>query len=125
MRKYVAEIIGTYILIFCGTGAMIINDQTGGAVTHAGVAITWGLIVMSLIYSLGNISGAHINPAASIAFTIAGRFPAKLLPGYVISQLTGALLASGTLKLLFPASQLLGATNLYFDARDYERGARQ
>src|SRR6202012_1857150 len=101
MRKCVAELIGTFILVFCGTAAMVIDQQTGGAVTHAGVSITWGLVVMSLIYSIGGISGCHINPAVSIAFTIAGRFKARLLPGYIISQLAGALLASIPLKLLF------------------------
>jgi len=110
MRKYIAELIGTFILVFCGTGAMVIDQQTGGAVSHVGVSITWGLVVMSMIYSIGNVSGCHINPAVSIGFTIAGRFKARLLPGYIISQLAGALLASITLKLLFPTSPLLGAT---------------
>jgi aquaporin NIP len=110
VRKYIAELIGTFILVFCGTGAMVIDQQTGGAVSHVGVSITWGLVVMSLIYSIGNLSGCHINPAVSIAFTIAGRFKARLLPGYIASQLTGALLASLTLKILFPTSPLLGAT---------------
>ncbi len=110
MRNYIAEFIGTFALVFCGTGAIVINQQSGGVITHAGIAITFGLIVMSMIYSLGNISGAHLNPAVSIAFTIAGRFPAKQLPGYIVGQLAGALLASLTLKFLFPASVLLGAT---------------
>ncbi len=110
MRKYIAELIGTFILVFCGTGAMVIDQQTGGAVSHAGVAITWGLVVMSLIYSIGGVSGCHINPAVSIAFTLAGRFNARLLPGYIASQVVGALLASLTLKFLFPSSTLLGAT---------------
>jgi len=110
MRKYIAELIGTFILVFCGTGAMVIDQQTGGAVSHVGVAITWGLVVMSLIYSLGDVSGCHINPAVSIAFAFAGRFKASLLPGYIVSQITGAFLASLTLKFLFPASPLLGAT---------------
>jgi aquaporin Z len=110
MRKYAAEFTGTFILVFCGTGAMVIDQQTGGAVSHVGVAITWGLVVMSLIYSIGNISGCHINPAVSIAFTLSGRFNALLLPGYILSQVTGALLASLTLKFLFPACTLLGAT---------------
>lgn len=110
MRNYVAELIGTFILVFCGTGAMIIDQQTGGVVTHVGVAITWGLIVMSMIYSLGNISGAHLNPAVSIAFTVAGRFAAKMLPGYIISQIAGAILASFILKFLFPSNNSLGAT---------------
>jgi aquaporin NIP len=110
LRKYVAELIGTFILVFCGTGAMVIDQQTAGAVSHVGVSITWGLTVMSLIYSIGQVSGCHINPAVSIAFTLAGRFKARLLPGYIISQLAGALLASLTLKILFPTSPLLGAT---------------
>ncbi len=110
MRKYAAELIGTFILVFCGTGAMVIDQQTGGAVSHVGVAITWGLVVMSLINALGVVSGCHINPAVSISFTLAGRFKARMLPGYIMSQLAGALLASFTLKLLFPTNPLLGAT---------------
>jgi aquaporin NIP len=110
IRNCAAELIGTFALVFCGTGAIIIDQQSGGTVTHVGVAITFGLIIMSMIYSLGNISGAHLNPAVSIAFTIAKRFPLKQLPGYIISQLAGALLASFTLKFLFPVNELLGAT---------------
>ncbi len=110
MRNYLAELIGTFAIVFCGTGAVVIDQQTGGSVTHVGIAITFGLIVMSMIYSMGNISGAHFNPAVSIAFTAAGRFPVKRLPGYVASQLAGALLASVVLKVLFPANEFLGAT---------------
>lgn len=71
MRKYAAELIGTFAIVFCGTGAIVIDQQTDGTVTHAGIAITFGLIVMAMIYTLGNISGAHINPAVTIAFAIA------------------------------------------------------
>jgi aquaporin NIP len=110
VRKYVAELIGTFILVFCGTGVAVIDQQTGGAVGHVVGSATWGLVVIVLIYSIGKVSGCHINPAVSIAFTIAGRFKAQLLPGYIISQLAGALLASLTLKLLFPTNALLGAT---------------
>lgn len=110
MRKYIAELIGTFALVFCGTGAIVINQESGGAVTHVGIAITFGLIVMSMIYALGNVSGAHINPAVSIAFTVAGKFPARKLTPYIMAQLIGALLASGTVKLLFPDNQYLGAT---------------
>jgi aquaporin NIP len=110
MRKYVAELTGTFILVFCGTGALVIDQQTGGAVGHVGIAITFGLVVMSLIYGIGNISGCHINPAVSIAFTLAGRFKMRLLPGYIVSQVAGALLASATLKFLFPTCPLMGAT---------------
>ena len=110
IRKCIVECIGTYILVFCGTGAVIINQQTNGTVTHASIAITFGLVVMSLIYALGDISGAHMNRAVTIAFTIAKRFaPANVLP-YVFSQVTGAILASLTLKMLFPANEFLGAT---------------
>ena len=110
MKKYTAEFIGTFALLFCGTGAAIINQQTGGVITHAGVAITFGLIVMSMIYALGNISGCHINPAVTIAFTIAKKFKAKEVFPYIISQLAGAFLASIALKYLFPHANTLGAT---------------
>ena len=110
VRKSVSEILGTFALVFCGTGAIVIDTQTKGAVTHVGVAVTFGLIVMAMIYGLGEVSGAHLNPAVSIAFTLAGRLPARALVPYIASQLTGAFLASVTLKLLFPTDQLLGAT---------------
>ena len=110
MKKYIAEAIGTFALVFCGTGAIIINQETNGTVSHAGIAITFGLIVMAMIYALGNISGAHLNPAVSIAFVVAKRFPLKLLVPYIISQTTGALIASLILRLLFPGNLLLGST---------------
>src|ERR1051326_9157516 len=110
MKKYIAESIGTFALVFCGTGAIIINAASGGAITHAGIAITFGLIVLAMIYALGDVSGAHINPAVSIAFTVAGRFPLKELLPYIISQITGAVMASLVLKFLFPQSITLGAT---------------
>lgn len=110
MKKYIAEGIGSFALVFSGTGAIIINEETRGMVSHTGIAITFGLIVMVMIYTLGNISGAQLNPAVTIAFAVAKRFPAKLVIPYIISQVTGALLASLILKVLFPANQLLGST---------------
>ncbi len=110
MRKYIAEAIGTFALVFCGTGAIVINQETNGSVSHVGIAITFGLIVMAMIYALGDISGAHLNPAVSIAFTIARRFPLKQLFPYIVSQSVGALLASIILQFLFPANKFLGAT---------------
>lgn len=110
MRKYTAEAIGTFALVFCGSGAIVIDQQTGGAVTHIGVAITFGFIVMSMIYALGNISGAHLNPAVTIAFAIAKKFPVRQVVPYAISQLAGALIASLALHLMFPANELLGTT---------------
>jgi len=110
MKRYIAELIGTFALVFCGTGAIIINEFTNGAVTHPGVAVTFGLIVMGMIYAFGDISGAHINPAVTIAFAYAKKFPWKEVPAYIIAQLIGALLASGILLFLFPENELLGAT---------------
>ena len=110
MRKYVAEYLGTFALVFCGTGAIIVDQQTGGGVTHVGVAITFGLIVMAMIYSFGSISGAHFNPAVSIAFTLAKKFPVHQLTPYIIAQLSGAFSASLILKYLFPDNLLLGST---------------
>ena len=110
MKRYLAELLGTYALVFAGTGAIVIDQQTHGSITHVGIAITFGLIVMSMIYTFGDISGAHINPAVSIAFTLAGKLPIKQLLPYIISQLSGSILASLTLKYLFPANQYLGAT---------------
>ncbi|MES2565592.1 MAG: aquaporin [Bacteroidota bacterium] len=110
MRKYLAEIIGTFALVFCGTGAIIINQETGGVITHAGIATTFGLIVAAMIYTLGDISGAHFNPAVTIAFWVARSFPGKEIMPYIISQFIGAIAASTTLHFLFPANILLGAT---------------
>ncbi len=110
MKKYLAELLGTYALVFAGTGAIVIDQQTNGSITHVGIAITFGLVIMSMIYTFGDISGAHFNPAVSIAFTIAGKFQVRQLLPYIISQLSGALIASFTLKYLFPANQYLGAT---------------
>jgi aquaporin Z len=110
MRKLVAEALGTFALVFCGTGAIVINQQTAGTVTHLGIAVTFGLVVMAMIYTLGNVSGAHINPAVTIAFTMAGRFNIRHVLPYVISQLFGAILASLLLRYLFPSNETLGAT---------------
>ncbi len=109
-KKIVAEFTGTYILIFCGTGAVVIDQVTKGTVTHVGVSVTFGLVVMSLIYALGDISGAHMNPDVSIAFFVAKRFSIKQLLLYIFSLVAGAVVASFTLKLLFPTNELPGAT---------------
>jgi len=109
MKKYLSESIGTFSMIFCGCGAMVINDFTGGIITHPGVAITWGLIVMSMIYAFGDISGAHFNPAVTLGFAVANKFKWTEVPKYMIAQLFGALTASYILLFLFPQSDL-GAT---------------
>ena len=110
MKNYISEFIGTFAMIFCGTGAMTINEVTGGDVTHVGIGITWGLIVMAMIYAFGEISGAHFNPAVSIAFAYAKKFSWKEVPKYIFFFLSGAFAASLVLMWLFPKSELLGAT---------------
>jgi aquaporin Z len=109
-RKLLAELIGTYALVFAGTGAIVIDQLSGGAITHVGVALTFGLIVLAMIYTLGDVSGAHLNPAVSIGFVVSGRFSLRELFPYIGAQIAGALLASLTLHLLFPQNALLGAT---------------
>ena len=108
--KLIAETAGTFALVFAGCGAMVINDLTGGAVTHVGVALTFGLVVMAMIYTLGDVSGAHINPAVTLGFWAAGRIPHRQALAYIGSQCIGALGAAAFLRLLFPAHATLGAT---------------
>lgn len=104
-----AEFIGTFAMVFCGTAAMAVNETTG-AVAHEGVAITWGLIVMVMIYAFGGHSGAHFNPAVTVSFALANRFEWKKVPSYVITQALGAIAASITVKSVLPESELIGAT---------------
>ncbi len=110
MKKLTAEFSGTYFLVLCGCGAIVINQMSNGVITHVGIAITFGLVVMSLIYALGDVSGAHFNPAVSIAFAVAKKFPVSSLLPYIISQISGAIAAGFTLKFLFPSNELLGTT---------------
>lgn len=110
MRRLAAELFGTFALVFAGTGAIIINDVTGGTVTHVGIALTFGLIVLAMIYALGDVSGCHLNPAVTIGFGVAGRMEKSWILPYLCSQCLGAILASGVLKFLFPAHSTLGST---------------
>ncbi|MDQ3019008.1 MAG: aquaporin [Bacteroidota bacterium] len=110
MKKYAAEFIGTFGLVFCGTGAIIINEQTNGAIGHIGISITFGLIILAMIYTFGDISGAHLNPVVTISFFFANRFDKNEILPYIISQIAGAFLATGVLKALFPNNQNLGST---------------
>jgi aquaporin NIP len=109
-KKLISEFIGTFSLVFAGTGAIVINDVSGGAVSHVGIAATFGLIVMAMIYTLGDISGAHLNPAVTLGFFAARRIDRGLVAPYILSQCCGAVLASVTLLLLFPQHATLGGT---------------
>jgi len=110
MRKLAAEALGTFILVFAGTGAIIINDVSGGTVSHVGIALTFGLVVLAMIYAVGDVSGAHLNPAVTLGFCVANRLEIRWLAPYVASQCLGALLASLTLRCMFPDHPTLGAT---------------
>ena len=110
MKKCCAEMIGTFGLVFAGTGAIVANEASGGAITHVGVALTFGLIVLAMIYTFGDISGAHLNPAVTIGFWAARRLSGRDVFRYIGSQIIGAILASGVLRFLFPHSTMLGAT---------------
>jgi aquaporin Z len=110
-RKCGAEAIGTFALVFAGTGAIVINEVSGGIVTHVGVALTFGLIVLAMIYAVGDVSGAHLNPAVTLGFLAARRLSPRFVLPYVASQSIGALMASGVLRFLFPENATLGATS--------------
>ena len=109
-NKYLAECFGTFCLVFAGTAAIIVNDLRGGTVTHVGIAMTFGLIVLTMIYAVGDISGAHLNPAVTIGFFASGRLQRSFVIPYILSQLIGACLASVLLRNLFPLHESLGST---------------
>ncbi len=110
MKRYTAEFIATFFLVFCGTGAIVTSVETGGIVSNEGVAITFGIIVTVMIFAFGRISGAHMNPAVTVSLVLLKLHPKKELFAYILSQIIGALLASITLKLLFPNDEFLGAS---------------
>ena len=110
MKKPLSEFLGTFAMVFAGTGAIVINQHSGGVIGHAGIAMVFGLIVLAMIYTFGDISGAHLNPAVTLGFAAAGRFPFKEVPIYITAQLAGAFAASFILKILFPENLTLGAT---------------
>ncbi|XP_052197602.1 probable aquaporin NIP-type [Diospyros lotus] len=100
-QKVVAEVIGTFFVIFSGCGAVVVNKLYGGKITHPGVSATWGLTVMVMVYSVGHISGGHFNPAVTICFAAFRQFPLWEVPFYIVAQLMGSIIASGTLALMF------------------------
>ncbi|HEU4321530.1 MAG TPA: MIP family channel protein [Roseiflexaceae bacterium] len=109
LRRGAAELVGTYALVLAGCGAIVVNSSTG-ALGHLGVALTFGLIVTVLIAALGHLSGAHFNPAVTLAFALIRHFPLRDVPAYVGAQLLGAGAAALTLQALFGPVANLGAT---------------
>ncbi|CAA9579864.1 MAG: Aquaporin Z [uncultured Thermomicrobiales bacterium] len=110
LRRAAAEGIGTFGLVFAGCGAIVVNTTTGGAIGHVGVALTFGLIIMTMINATGHISGAHFNPAVTLAFAATRHFPPALVPVYLAAQLGGAVAAAAPLRALFGPVARLGAT---------------
>ena len=110
VKKLLAEFLGTFGLVFAGTGAIVINQVSGGAIGHAGIALTFGLAVLVMVYTFGDVSGAHLNPAVTLGLVAARRFSLRQAPGYIAAQVCGALAASGLLRALFPDHATLGAT---------------
>lgn len=102
--------MGTFILVFAGTGAIVVNNVSDGAISHSGIAIAFGLVVTAMIYAIGDVSGAHINPAVTLAFWLAGRFDLAKVAPYISAQLVGAIAASAMLRALFMDDEYLGAT---------------
>ncbi len=112
VRALVGEFVGTLCLVFAGTGAIVADQATGGVIGHTGVALTFGLVIMAMIYTYGDVSGAHFNPAVTIAFCASRRFPLSRVPGYILAQVGGALVGSVLVLALFdPADAgMLGQT---------------
>jgi aquaporin NIP len=110
MRKYIAEFIGTFILIFVGIGSIVVDQHSNGSIGLIGVAICWGVAVTALIYTFGSISGAHFNPAVTVTFWMVKLLKTKDVLPYVICQALGAFAATLALKYLFPAEVFLGET---------------
>src|SRR5215211_6484888 len=110
MHKLLAEYIGTFALVFAGTGAVVIDAETRGGVGHVGIGLTFGLVIMVMIYAVGHISGAHFNPAVTLGFAVGRHFPWGDVPRYWSAQVTGALAASLLLRSMFGDVANLGAT---------------
>lgn len=110
MKKYFAEYLGTFALVFCGTGAIIIDQHSNGSLGLVGIALAFGLIITAMIYIFGPISGTHINPAVTISLMVSRKIEITVGIFYIIAQVIGAISASSVLHLMFPDNLSLGAT---------------
>ena len=109
-REAYAEGIGTFILVFAGTGAVMVNKISDGAITHVGISFVFGAVVAALIYGIGHLSGAHFNPAVTLAFWASGFFPKRRVLPYILAQSVGAIAASTLLLIALGPVAKLGAT---------------
>lgn len=110
IKKLISEFLGTFTLVFCGTGAIVLNQESGGQITNMGVALSFGLSVTLMILVFGKISGAHLNPAVSMAFALKKSITPRLLILYIASQVAGGLLASYIIHQAYPSNLFLGTT---------------
>jgi aquaporin Z len=110
MKKYLAEALGTFVLVLCGTGAIVVDGHTNGALGGFVISLAFGLAVTTMIKVFGTVSGSHINPAVTMALWYHGSFPGKKVAGFIAGQLAGAFAASAVLHLFFPDDKTLGAT---------------
>lgn len=111
VKAILAEFLGTFALVFAGTGAVVSNSVSGGALGHVGVAFTFGLVIMAMIYATGHISGAHFNPAVTLAFALVRHFPAQRVIPYLATQICGAILGSMSVQFLIGNAGGLGVTH--------------
>lgn len=110
VQKLVAEVISTFILVFTGCGAAMVNAISNGKVTPVGISIAFGLVVTIMIYAVGHISGAHMNPAVTLAFAVAKHFPWTQVPLYIAAQCSGSIMASFMLRWILHPAASEGAT---------------
>jgi aquaporin NIP len=113
LKKFFAEFVGTFFLVFAGTGSIIVNDEANGVVGLLGISLVFGSIVAVMIYALNNVSGSHLNPAVTIGLSLHGEFPLREIPAYLVAQTGGAFAASALLKAFFPLNKMLGSSVPY------------
>jgi aquaporin Z len=97
MKRYLAELMGTFVLVFGGCGAAVL---AGGKIGFAGVALAFGFSLLAMVYAIGSVSGCHINPAVTVGLLLSRKFEAKHVPGYVVAPVVGAIIAAGILLVV-------------------------
>lgn len=113
MKKYVAECIGTFVLVFFACGTAVVSQCGVGAVGYVATALAFGLVIVAMAYSIGNVSGCHINPAVSIAMLVSGKMTPADFVGYVVSQFIGAIAGAGVLAAVLGSTAALGTNGLF------------
>jgi MIP family channel proteins len=111
LRRSAAEALAAFALVFAGCGAAVTNAAYGGALGTVGIALVFGLVIMAMVYATGHLSGAHVNPAVTVAFSLTRHFPAREAIAYVVAQCAGAVIGALLLLAVWPEQPAqLGAT---------------